>query len=126
MARMVMNLLDDWNLSNSDKLSLLAFPASIRSRSLHKYSDGTPLPDDPEVLKRAEHLIGIADALRTSFPLNEQMGTFWLHKINKRFRNRTPMTAMLQDGLNGIVSVRVHLDCSYDWEISVQPIDTQE
>lgn len=122
-ARIVMNLLEAWKLSNADKLSLLAFPASVRSRSLHKYHDGTPLPDDPEILKRAEHILGIADALRTSFPRNEQMGAFWMHKSNKRFRNRTPINCMLEDGLNGIVAVRVHLDCAYDWEISEKPIE---
>jgi len=28
------------------------------------------------------------------------------------------LNCMLQDGLDGIVAVRVHLDCAYDWEIS--------
>jgi hypothetical protein len=24
---------------------------------------------------------------------------------------------MLEDGLAGVIAVRVHLDCSYDWQI---------
>jgi hypothetical protein len=34
---------------------------------------------------------------------------------NHRFDNRTPLVAMLEDGLDGIMAVRMHLDCAYDW-----------
>jgi hypothetical protein len=41
-----------------------------------------------------------------------------MNKINHRFDNRTPLAAMLEDGLGGIIAVRTHLDCAYDWHIS--------
>jgi hypothetical protein len=118
LARIVMELLDNWGLSNAEKHNILDFPDSSRIRSMGQYANGKPLPDNSNVLERVEHLVGIADALRTSYPLNERMPAFWLNKTNKRFGNRTPMNCMLEDGLDGIVSVRIHLDCAYDWEIS--------
>jgi hypothetical protein len=118
LARLVMTLLDNWGLSNAEKHSILNFPDSSRIRSMRQYYNGKPLPDSTDVLQRVEHLVGIADALRTSYPLNERMPAFWLNKSNKLFGNRTPLNCMLQDGLDGIVAVRVHLDCAYDWEIS--------
>lgn len=118
LARLIMTLLDNWGLSNAEKHSILSFPDSSRARSMRQYYNGKPLPDHPDVLQRVEHLVGIADALRTSYPLNERMPAFWLNKSNKLFGNRTPLDCMLQDGLDGIVAVRVHLDCAYDWEIS--------
>ena len=113
-----MSLLDAWGLSNAEKINILDFPDSVRVRSVRQYSNGKPLPDVPEVLERVDHIVGIADALRTSYPLNERMPAFWLNKTNRLFGNRTPLSCMLEDGLDGIVAVRVHLDCAYDWEIS--------
>lgn len=118
LAQLIMSLLDSWGLSSAEKIEILDFPESTRIRSVGQYSNGKPLPDNPNVLKRVEHLVGIADALRTSYPLNERMPAFWLNKTNKRFGDRTPLNCMLQDGLDGIVAVRIHLDCAYDWEIS--------
>ena len=118
LARSIMVLLDNWGLSNTEKLNILAFPDATRSRSMRQYYNGKPLPDNSKVLERVEHLVGIADALHTSYPLNEYMPKFWLNKTNKLFGGRTPLSCMLEDGLDGIVAVRIHLDCAYDWEIS--------
>jgi hypothetical protein len=118
LAPLIMMLLDNWGLSNAEKHNILDFPESSRARAMGQYYNGKPLPDDANVLKRVEHLVGISDALRTSYPLNERMPAFWLNKTNRLFGNRTPLNCMLEDGLNGIVAVRVHLDCAYDWEIS--------
>jgi hypothetical protein len=118
LAPMVMMLLDNWGLSNAEKHNILNFPESSRIRAMRQYYNGKALPDDPKVMERVEHLVGIADALRTSYPLNEYMPAFWLNQTNRLFGHRTPLNCMLEDGLNGIVAVRVHLDCAYDWEIS--------
>ena len=118
LARLVMILLDNWGLSNAEKLNILDFPDSSRVRSMRQYYNDKPLPDDANIMQRVEHLVGIADALRTSYPLNENMPAFWLNKSNRLFGDRTPLNCMLEDGLDGIVAVRIHLDCAYDWEIS--------
>jgi len=81
-------------------------------------SDNTPLPEDPAVAERVEHLVGIADALRTTFPRNANMGLIWLHRRNARFNDRTPLATMLEDGLLGVIAVRAHLDCAWDWDQS--------
>ncbi|WP_455210419.1 hypothetical protein [Kaarinaea lacus] len=118
LAQSIMTLLDNWGLSNTEKLNILAFPDATRTRTMRQYYNGKPLPDNSTVLERVEHLVGIADALHTSYPLNEFMPKFWLNKSNRLFGNRTPLNCMLEDGLEGIVAVRIHLDCAYDWEIS--------
>lgn len=118
LARLIMTLLDDWGLSSAEKLNILDFPDSSHMRSVRQYYNGKPLPDSPNIMERVEHLVGIADALRTSYPLNERMPAFWLNKNNRQFGNRTPLNCMLEDGLDGIVAVRVHLDCAYGWQIS--------
>ena len=112
-----MGILIGWGTSSAEQLRLLDMPEDIRSRSMVRYTQDTPLPADPRVGARIEHILGIADALRTTFPLNEKMGGFWLNRPNKRFANRKPLNIMLDDGLPGVLSIRMHLDCAYDWHV---------
>ena len=116
LTRMVMSMLDDWGVaSNSEKHSLLGLPPSVRARHMTRYYDNEAFPDDNQVIERIEHLLGIADALRTSFPLNGHMAGFWLNQKNNRFENKTPLAYMLEAGLEGVIAVRAHLDCAWDW-----------
>ena len=118
LARMVVNLLDDWGIGAADQVNLLALPEGTRTRMLRRYQEDTPLPDDPAVMKRVEHLMGIADALRTTFPRNASIGLLWLKQPCKRLRRRRPMDIMVEDGLSGLITVRTHLDCSFAWRES--------
>jgi hypothetical protein len=120
LSVMIMDVLDNWQVSPNDQISLLGLPESTRPRALKRYHEGTPLPEDPVVWERIAHLAGIADALRTSYPRNHRMAGVWLSRSNSRFGDRTPLAAMLEDGLNGINAVHMHLDCSYDWHIDEQ------
>jgi uncharacterized protein (DUF2384 family) len=118
LGRMVINVLDEWDITGSDQITILALPEGMPARKLQRYQDDTPLPDDPVVLKRVEHLLGIADALRTTFPRNASIGLLWLKQPCKRLRKRRPIEIMVEDGLNGLIAVRTHLDCSFGWSES--------
>ena len=118
LGRMVVNMLDDWGIKASDQVNLLALPAGTPTRMLRRYHEDTPLPDDPNVLKCVEHLLGIADALRTTFPRNASIGLLWLKQPCKRLRRRRPIDIMVEDGLSGLITVRTHLDCSFAWRES--------
>jgi hypothetical protein len=118
LARMVVNLLDDWGIEAADQVNLLALPEGTRTRMLRRYQQDTPLPDDPAIMKRVEHLMGIADALRTTFPRNASIGLLWLKQPCKRLRRRRPRDIMVEDGLSGLITVRTHLDCSFAWRES--------
>ena len=118
LGRMVVNMLDEWDVKASDQVNILALPDGTPTRMLRRYHEDTPLPDDPEVMKRVEHLLGIADALRTTFPRNSRIGVLWLKQPCKRLRRRRPMDIMLEDGLSGLITVRTHLDCSFAWRES--------
>lgn len=116
LTRLVVNLLDSWEVPPADQIRLLALPADTRPRALKRYHEGTPLPLDASMIERIEHLVGIADALRTSFPRSAQMGAIWLNRRNPRFDDRTPLALMVEDGLAGIIQIRSHLDCAWDWQ----------
>ena len=118
VTRAIISMLDSWGVSAANQVALLALPKGTRPGAIRQFRQSTPFPEDAGVMERIEHLVGIADALRTSYPRNAYMSSIWMNRINHRFDNRTPLAAMLEDGLNGIMAVRTHLDCAYDWHIS--------
>lgn len=118
LSRLICALLESWSVPPGDQVRLLALPSETKPRAMRRYREDTPLPDHPDVSERVEHLVGIADALRTSYPRNIHMSNTWMNTRNQRFGNRTPLAAMLEDGLDGIVAVRMHLDCAWDWDRS--------
>ena len=118
LGRKVVNLLDNWDIRATDQISILGLPEDTRTRVLRRFQDDTPLPDDPVVMKHVEHLLGIAEALRTTFPRNASIGLIWLKQPCKRLRSRRPMDILVEDGLSGLITVRTHLDCSFAWRES--------
>lgn len=118
LTREIVSLLDNWGVSAADQVALLALPPGTRSGAIRQFRQNSPFPENVQTAERIEHLIGIADALRTSYPHNTHMGSIWMNKINYRFDNRTPLAAMIEDGLAGVIAVRALLDCSYDWDLS--------
>jgi len=120
LASMVMEILDNWAMSNADKVVLLDLPAGTKPRAIQRYQQGTPLPDDKNVQQRVGHVLGIAEALRLAYPRNTQGGNLWLNRPCKHFNGQIPMEMMIDDGLTGITAVRMHIDCSYDWFMDEQ------
>ena len=118
VTRIIMNLLDDWGLNAEQQLVVLNLPEGTRTRALRRYREDTPFPDDPAVLKRVEHLLGITDALRTTFPRNANIGLLWMKQPCRRLRKRRPLDIIIEVGLSGLITVRTHLDCSFAWQES--------
>lgn len=111
----IMEILDGWGMSSVDIISLLALPDKTPTRALRRYRENTPFPITPELNERIEHIIGITEALRTSYPHNPQMGKMWIRQRSKKLQNQIPLQIIVENGLNGIIEIRKHLDCSYDW-----------
>ena len=118
LARSTINLLDRWGISGGDQIKILALPPETRIRVLNRYRDNTPLPDDEGVMERVEFLLAIAEALRTAFPTNRHMDAQWMNRPHRRFRRRTPVATIIEDGMLGLMSVRAELDCTYSWDLT--------
>ena len=96
----------------------MGLPPGTSTLVLRRYYENEPLPDEPALNERVDHLLGIADALRTSYPHNAHMGAIWMNRRNNRFDNRTLLAVLLEDEPQGFFAIRTHLDCAYDWDIS--------
>jgi len=110
-----MDIMDNWKLSGEQILSVLALPNNIKIRHLGQFRKSRSFPETPEVTERIRHVFGIANALRTSYPTNPQMGNFWLNQRSSRFQNKAPIQVIIEEDLEGLLRIRKHLDCSYDW-----------
>lgn len=114
---LVTRLLNSWGLNLSEQALILDLPQNTSSRQMRKYNQGThTLPNDANINERVEHLVGIADALRTTYPTNPMMGRLWLNQANAKFDQLSPLKYMLVNGNQGVIHIRSHLDCSFDWE----------
>lgn len=118
LARSIMAILDEWGLSAKQLAELLALPKGTPTRALRRYREDTPFPADKHLYERVEHIIGISDALRTTYPMNPQMASLWMKQANKRFAGISPVQKIVQEGLEGLLAVRGHVDCSYDWHVN--------
>ena len=108
LARMVVSLLDHWNLAPSDQAVLLGLSTQSRS-TISRYRRGEPLADSADLLARAGHLLGIHKALRILFPHDRDLAYRWVSAQNRRF-GAPPLEVMKRHGYEGILAVRRYLD----------------
>ena len=116
----VMAYLDSWKLSSEQILIILGLTDSVKKRHLQGFRMGDksfPISDD--LMIRIDHIVGISDALRTTFPFSDKMRLMWLRKPHRRFQKNTPLSIIMDDdGVNGLSRVRREVDCSYGYAIS--------
>jgi hypothetical protein len=111
----IMEILDDWRMTSAEIISLLALPEKTPTRALRRFRENTAFPITEEVIERIDHILGITDALRTSYPHNPQMGKLWIRQRSKKLKDQIPLQIVVENGLEGLIEIRKHLDCSYDW-----------
>lgn len=120
VTQTIIGLLDSWGVTDAQQVRILGLPKGTPTRSIRKFRKNASLPEVPEVMERVKHLVGIADALRTTFPRNAHMAGQWMNEPHRRFDERTPLGTIIEDGLGGLISVRAHLDCAFAWRASDQ------
>jgi len=109
LARMVMNLLDHWNLGTEDQAALLGIASSNRA-ALTRYRKGEPIGTSRDQYERVGHLLGIHKNLRLLFPQNRELAYRWMSTRNRAFDNLTPVEVIREWGFAGLLMVRSYLD----------------
>ena len=122
ITKTVMKVLDSWNLSTEQTVQILGLSKQTRKRELDKYRTLKAFPNNNSITLRLSHIMGISDALRTTFPRNINMGEKWLKTKHRRFENLTPLEVIINEGVNGLSKVRSELDCTFAWNVSVKKI----
>ena len=109
LAKLVVTLLDHWQLPLPDQATLLGLSAQSRS-TIARYRKGEPFADSADLLARAGHLLGIHKALRILFPHDRSLAYRWVSAPNRRFGGVAPLEIMKSHGYEGILAVRRYLD----------------
>jgi hypothetical protein len=109
LAKLVVTLLDLWQLAPADQASLLGLSPQSRS-TVARYRKGEPLADSADLLARTGHLLGIHKALRIMFPHDRDLAYRWISARNRRFGDVAPLEVMKKHGYEGILAVRRYLD----------------
>ncbi|TXH69985.1 MAG: DUF2384 domain-containing protein [Thiothrix sp.] len=111
--------LADWDLGSEQMALILGLPNDIKARHLTSYLRGErTLPESPDLAARLDHIIGISEALATTFPFSVQMRSVWLRRAHRRFQKRAPLLVMLEEGVDGLQKVRMDVDCAYSYAIA--------
>lgn len=108
LARMVMRLLEHWELPAEDQCLLLGLSSQART-SLGRYRKGEPLADNMDLLGRVGHLLAIHKSLRIIFPYDRDLAYRWVTQPNRHFDGRRPVDIM-RAGYEGLLAVRRYLD----------------
>ena len=116
----VMKVLDSWNLTTEQTVQVLGLSIQTKKRQLDKYRTLKAFPKEELIVKRLSHVVGISDALRTTFPRNVNMSEKWMKTQHRRFNNETPLSIILEQGIDGLCRVRAELDCTFAWNESGQ------
>lgn len=120
LTKGVMGYLDGWKLSTEQMMVIIGIEDAAKKRHLQSFRMGDkPFPESDTLMTRLDHIIGIADALRTTFPFSDKMRLMWLRKPHRRFKKNTPLAViMADDSPNGLLKVRMEVDCAYGYAIS--------
>lgn len=109
LARMIMKLLEHWQLTTEDQAALLGLSGSSRA-ALGRYRNGAPIGSSRDQYERVGHLLGIHKNLRLLFPHNRELAYRWMTTRNRAFDNLTPVEAIREYGFAGLLMVRAYLD----------------
>jgi hypothetical protein len=109
LARMVMQLLDNWNISIPDQAAMLGLSEDSRM-SLARYRKGFPLADSRDLLDRVGTLLAIHRSLRILFPRNRELVYAWPSMTNRSFGGKSPVEIIRDEGFLGLLTVKRYLD----------------
>jgi hypothetical protein len=109
LAKMVMTLLDHWQLSTADQAAMLGIAESNRA-ALARYRKGEAMGASRDQYERVGHLLGIHKNLRLLFPHNRDLAYRWMSNRNQAFNNLTPVEVIKEWGFAGLLMVRSYLD----------------
>jgi uncharacterized protein (DUF2384 family) len=124
LTRTVVRLMESWGLGTEQMSAALAMPVQTGAATFRRYREGQEaLPDEETVLRRAQYMLRISDALRTTYPRNPEMAAHWIRRGHRRMGRRTPLEVILAGDEAGIIAVLSELDCTFSWDMTGSKAD---
>ena len=106
MARAVVRLFENWQLSDAEAREILG---GLAARTFARWKTGETGRIDRDLATRLSLLMGIHKGLRYLFA-EPQRGYDWVKKPNRAFDNRSPAQVMSEGSIFALARVRHYLD----------------
>lgn len=113
LAAIVMQLFERWQLDLNDKAVFLGLNAADED-AWHRFRSGEMVGADTEMRERVGLLLSIHTRLRSLFPENRTLAYRWMKSPNMAFGNKTPVAAVREQGLSGLLLIRSYLNRAAD------------
>ena len=110
LIEMVLNVFRHWGVPSSAHPVLLGLPQDTSARALLKIQQGSPLPNEADLVIRAQILLKIYRGVQTLFPGNPNMANYWVTTDSYQFNNRSPLEIMYDEGIAGMQSILDHIN----------------
>ncbi|SMN01800.1 hypothetical protein SPONN_98 [uncultured Candidatus Thioglobus sp.] len=108
-------VLEMWKLDDQEQIGLLDL-SKVKPRHLYLYRRGDKSFEfDDNLINRAKMILGIYEALSTTYPTNREYASIWMKRPVKKFNRKTPLELMLS-GNTGMKRVWHSLDCTQAWK----------
>ena len=112
LAKAFWNLVEKYELSNSDLHAVLG--KNFDPKTLKKYKSTFSFPDgDSDIVLRAAHILSIHWSLRVIYPHNPSLVYSWMKTKTPEFENKSPLQILKESGYKSFValmSIRNYLD----------------
>jgi len=109
-------IMQNWGMSEQDIVKISGLEGIIKARHMERYKKDEAFPNKNSIYVYLEHILGIDEALATTYPRNNQMARMWINRPHRRFAKQTPKAFMLAEGQKALVSIRMDLDCAFAWQ----------
>lgn len=109
-----LDILHRWGLSRGECASLLS-GGDRRSRRRAGKEAGSSLLTESQRTERLQHIIAIHRAVSQTFPQSPLLADLWVTTPNPMLGDLTPLQVMLENGMEGMTSIRQMLDGNGCW-----------
>jgi hypothetical protein len=110
LIEMVLNVFRHWQVPSTAHAVLLGLPQDTSARALLKIQQGSALPNEADLVIRAQLILKIYRGALTLFPGNPTMANYWVTTDSYQFNNRSPLEVMHDEGLAGMQSILDHIN----------------
>lgn len=110
LTKILMRLLNEWDLSTAHQLRLLGLRETSRNMLIKYRNLESVIPYEQDKLDRVALLFAIYKNLYDLFPENKHLRQSWVKRKNKHLENKKPLDLMLEKGIFGFAYVMRYLD----------------
>lgn len=110
LTKVVIRLLDEWELKTAEELKLLGLRETSRNMLKNYRNLDNILPYDQDKLERVGLLLNIYKNIYDLYPENPNLRKTWVKRVNKMLDDQRPLDIMLENGLFGMADVMRFLD----------------